>query len=78
MVYTKKWGKVGWTEEYCGHQSLGKFSLDTTWVSVERHSNFAILNEWFPGCAFHPTETTHPTVEAAKLAGEKIMKEKNE
>lgn len=65
-----------WTREYCGIQHLGEFSLRQTWITVERHSTWAILLEWFPGCAFSPKETRHSTVEAAKQVGESIMSSK--
>ena len=65
-----------WTKEYCGVQHLGKFNLLKTWVSVERHQSCAVLTEWFPGCRFHPKETDYKDVEAAKQAGELIMRER--
>ena len=64
-----------WSEEYCGVQHLGEYSIRRMWVTVERFGTKARLLEWFPGCGFSPRETLYESVEVAKTAGEIIMKQ---
>ena len=66
-----------WTKEYCGVQHLGKPNQGKTWFTVERHKTFADLSEWYPGCGFHPIDTTYGTVEEAKQAAEARMQLQN-
>ena len=64
-----------WSREYYGISHLGKFSLKSLWVTVERVGNAAKLVEWYPGCQFHPKETWHRLVADAKKVGEAKMLE---
>ena len=65
---------MDWTKEYFRNSYLGEYSIQKTWVSVENHGTFALLNIWFGGCKFSPREIRFNSVLEAKLAGESVMK----
>ena len=63
--------KMEWTDEAHDLQYLGK---DRPYVSVRRFPTGAELAEWYLGCSFSPKLTWHESVDAAKQAGELVMR----
>jgi hypothetical protein len=44
---------------------------------VTDRNSFVELSKFYPGCGFHPHESTHETVEEAKNEAEKWLKANN-
>jgi len=64
-----------WTRPYCGVTHLGKIN-DHRWVTViEVTETFSQLTKWSKGCGFSPKHEDYDSVEAAKAAGEKWVRE---
>ena len=61
-----------WSKEYYGLSHLGSFSIHTTWYTVQRINDIALLKTWYPGCKFSPQETIFDSVEEAKTHAENL------
>ena len=66
-----------WTKPYYGVTHCGYFSLRSYWCTVTDRNSFVELSKFYPGCGFHPHESTHETVEEAKNEAEKWLKANN-
>lgn len=64
--------KADWSRPYYGLTHLGDYSTTKYWVTVDQNS---ILKKWFPGCGFNPEKVQYSSIEEAKVAGEKYMKQ---
>lgn len=63
-----------WTPPYCGITHLGALK-DERRVAVEDHGDFALLFRSVRGDGFRSRKSRHPSVEAAKRAGERWIAE---
>ena len=64
-----------WTSPYHGHQHL-KGPNPRRWATVIAVTplGHATLLAYFEGCRMNPRKSNHPTVAAAKAAGEDFMR----
>lgn len=65
---------VTWTAPYFGLQHTQKDKYGRR-CSVQDYKQWAELHMWFEGCGLSPRTSHHDTVEEARAAGEKWLRD---